>query len=101
MIRLIEPWAPFPDDANRVAFEQQLRREIGLGHVLEGIRAVAIARRFDRDDALFALETGGWAIVHLQRGQGAPTSPRWPSTRLFDTLEALEAQIAADAAEFA
>jgi hypothetical protein len=94
-----EPWGAFTDENMRVSFEAQLRREVGPGHLLDGIDVHAIARRYDRDDVLFALDRGGWAIVHLAWGETSH-DPRWPTTSLFATKDDVDARIAADASEF-
>lgn len=41
----------------------------------------------DTDDALFALDDGRVAEVHLTWRQGTEPDPRWPFTALFPSLE--------------
>ena len=95
-----EPWVDFVADAHRTRFEEELGRETAPSHVLSGAEVRAVARREDRDDVLFSLTDGRWAIVHLTWSGRRETEPHWPRTQLFETWEAVEAQLANDAAEY-
>lgn len=63
-----EAW---PANWRAVTLEEQaglaraLARELPLGHRLEGVSAIAIARRADQDDVLYRLSDGRFASVHL------------------------------------
>jgi len=91
----LEPWVAMGDldwDAEKRAdysagWERQLVREVGPQHVLFGRTAKLIARRFDRDDALFALETGEVAEVHLTWSKGQEPDPKWPGASIFSSLD--------------
>jgi hypothetical protein len=61
----------------------QLRTEVGIGHTLKGINVRLIALRGASDDALFQLDDGRVAEVHLTWRQSAETDPRWPRTTIF------------------
>jgi hypothetical protein len=71
----------------------ELYREIGANHALNGKKVSAVARRQDCDDILFLFEgEAGCAVVHLTyRGKIEP-DPRWPSTEIFVSLEAWRLQ---------
>jgi hypothetical protein len=91
----LEPWAAIADldwDEGKKAdycagWEGQLAREVGPMHILHTRAAKLIARRFDTDDALFQLETGEVAEVHLTWSRGQEPDPRWPGAAIFPTLE--------------
>lgn len=68
-------------------WEQQLAIEVGPQHILRGLTATLIARRFDGDDALFRLDDGRVAEVHLTWKKSEELDPRWPSTGIFSSLE--------------
>lgn len=95
--QLRAPWLPLGDDG--ATFATELKREVTLGHVFHGWSAVrAIARREDRDDVLFVVDTM-LAVVHLTYA-GREDDPRWPYTDLFASWdEFLATRLAADVAE--
>jgi hypothetical protein len=97
--RLTEPWYLIDAQPERSAMEQQLRRELTPGHLLHGERFRAVGRRQDRDDVLFALDSG-WAIVHLCWTSGPSADPRWPKSWVFSGFDELQQRIAADIREF-
>ena len=81
-----EPWRPIASSKAGIALEAELRRELAGGHPLFGMPAIAIARRQDQDDVLFALPDGRVAEVHLTwRGQPEP-DPRWPYTTIYQSV---------------
>jgi hypothetical protein len=95
-----EPWyaVPIEHDAGTVA---ELHQEMCPGHVLSGRFVQAVGRRQDRDDVLFYLGEAipQFAVVHLTYAR--ETRPEWPSTSLFDTLDAwIEQCMIPDAEEF-
>lgn len=92
---LAEPWrSTEPDEA--IVLERELAIEIGPGHPLAGIPARALGRRDDRDDVLFELGPGGWAIVHLTFRQSQEQDVRWPRSERFGSLEDLLTRIRQD-----
>jgi hypothetical protein len=79
----LEPWRPLPQTDDALA--QELHRECSMQHVLYGVKVIAVARRTDCDDVLFAATdpSGSLAVVHLTwRGLVEP-DPRWPSTTFY------------------
>ena len=95
------PWWPIPaeQDAGTVA---ELQREMPAGHVLFGRTVQAVGRRQDCDDVLFYLgeSVPQFAVVHLTYAR--ETRPEWPSTALFDTLDAwIQQCMIPDAEDFA
>jgi hypothetical protein len=82
-IEWLDPWYP-TDQAGLV---EQLRAEMGPGHILETEPEIrAVARRDDSDDALFALADGRVAEVHLTWRRSRETDSRWPLTAIFGSL---------------
>jgi hypothetical protein len=83
----LEPWSELDNEDERKSLENQLVREVGPKHVLFGQRPKLVARRYDRDDALFLLDDGRLADVHLTWRRDMEPDPRWPSCGLFDSIE--------------
>lgn len=86
-----KPWeiveeAPESTDSRR-AWENELQCEIGPKHCLFGHQVKLIGRRYDTDDALFLLEDGRVAEVHLTWSGQQEFDPQWPGTTIFATLE--------------
>jgi hypothetical protein len=89
------------DESFLLSWEEELARETGPGHPLYRIPAKLIARRFDCDDALFELEDGRVAMVHVTWSQRQERDPRWPETRIYASLQAWEQEgLAADHADW-
>jgi hypothetical protein len=89
--RLERPYEPLSaEQAER--FVEELRGEVGEGHVLHGVEVQFLARRAGYDDFLgFApgLEAP-WVGVHLTwlyARHGKAENPPWPSTFLYASLE--------------
>src|SRR5262245_31978553 len=79
------PWRRLP--AQRTAFfEQELARELGGDHALQGKISKAVAVTGESDDVLFKLREGTFAQVHLTFTQNALERPGWPSFRVSDSL---------------
>lgn len=102
----LTPWEAVEDGAEtqgiRAGFEDELRREVGPGHVLQGLNARLIGRRYDRDTALFLLDDGRIARVHLTWRQDTENDPRWPDTTIYvGAQDWQERGLAADHAEWA
>lgn len=89
----LEPWEPVGEEMTaesqsvREAWERELRTEVAPGHVLYGLDAKLIARRYDCDDGLYRLEDGRVARVHLTWKQAQEIAPRWPETTIYPSLE--------------
>ncbi len=71
----LEPWYPVTDAAVCEGLAAQLAIELGKKHVLFGARATLLARRDDTDDALFLLEDGRVAEVHMTWRKSAEPVP--------------------------
>jgi len=85
MDAFLEPWEEAADDAQRRHFETELQSELAEGHVLFGRQVTMLAQRVDRDDVLFEIDGGPRvAVVHLT--YSAETSPRYPMTKLYESL---------------
>jgi hypothetical protein len=86
--------------AGRERVENELRREVGKGHVLYGIDVDAVAACNGHcDDVLFALKDGRYALVHLSYPGSAPDRPPWPGTDIFEGWEHAAAYVEAHADE--
>jgi hypothetical protein len=98
---LVDPWMDLrgggtDEAAERDRIVEELRAEVASGHSLHRLELTAVGRLTPRDDFLFRLADGRWAIVHLTWTR--PETPPWPATRLFDSVEALEEALLADSA---
>ena len=86
---LPEPWETV-EDADmaeyRHAWEVELVCELGPGHLLFGQTPRLICRRLDCDDALFQLEDGRVAEVHLTWSGRREANSVLPETRIFSSL---------------
>lgn len=98
-MKLTEPWQLIGNSFMAAELLAELRREVSKTHPLASHEPRPIARRYDRDDVLFALEAGGWAIVHLTWRRAVEPDQSWPLTQFFDTEAELQDQIARDGAE--
>jgi hypothetical protein len=91
-ISWITPWEPVRPKMRHGA-ESNLDKEVGPGHQLYKLRAVAIAHRTDNDDVLFFLPDGSkpLAVVHLTWSLTAHDSryytPDFPWTVLYSSRE--------------
>jgi hypothetical protein len=82
----LEPWTPMEHSNERSAIEGELERELNEAHPLFGLSAVALARRHDQDDVLFEIDEGRVAEVHLTWRSGRESDPRWPSTKIYESV---------------
>jgi hypothetical protein len=95
-LELQNPWRDISSDEGnnphaRQRLVDELRRELGPGHLLESRAAEAVAYRGDRDDVLFRLDGDEWAIVHLSYPDERETDPAWPSVEVIgDATEVFE-----------
>ena len=78
-------WYSIDSASEREWAEDELRQELCPEHVLYGLEATAVGRRWRRDDVLFRLSDGRFAQVHLTRRPEA--HPRWPDTQTYATFE--------------
>ena len=78
-------WYEITSESERCELDEELRREVCPEHPLYGIESLAVGRRYRRDDVLFRLGDGRYAQVHLTRRK--ETSPDWPSTDIYDSLD--------------
>jgi hypothetical protein len=91
----LEPWVAIADldwEAEKardycIAWEEQLKREVGPHHALFGKAASLLARRFDTDDALFQLEGPEVEEVHLTWSRRMETDPKSPQAAICRSLE--------------
>jgi len=96
---LVDPWVDLrgggPEvEAQRERFEAELRAEVGDGHPLQGAKATLVGRSSAKDDFLFRLGDGRWAVVHLTWQR--PDRPPWPATKFFGTARDVEAALTAE-----
>lgn len=83
-----KPWHLVNPDMAASA-EAQLCAEIGPQHILFNLKeeAVAIAKRQDQDDVLYALDDGRFAIVHLTYSLKPEPNPNYPDTQIFSAYQ--------------
>jgi hypothetical protein len=80
----LQPWATVAAEGEDLV--RELRCELSDRHLLFGVPVVAVARRTDCDDVLFATADPckPLAVVHLTwRGVTEPDA-RWPRTKLYE-----------------
>ena len=70
---------------SRIRLGSALRRQMGIGHVLEGQSVSAIARESGGDTVLFQLQDGRVALVHLTWQKEAEA--QWPSAAIYDSAD--------------
>ncbi|MBR0720041.1 hypothetical protein [Bradyrhizobium manausense] len=81
-----DPWYAVVDEHVCKACEDELRKETGPEHPLWNSDLRLIARRSDRDDALFLVSDGRVAEVHLTWSGKLERMP-WPRTAIFANLD--------------
>jgi len=88
MMTFPKGWHAPTDEKPGSGLVEQLYKEVGDGHILKGFKVQLVARRFNSDDAVFALADGRVAEVHMTWKKGGPeTSPRFPATTIFHDIE--------------
>lgn len=98
-VRLVEPWERLHSEV-RATLEQELLRELVVGHELFARPVRAVARRKDRDDVLFVIaQPEQLAVVHLTF-TGNPEQPPSPRTVTFDAAWRFVDRAIADAKEY-
>ena len=85
-IAFLEPWQALSAE-RRGLLEAEVAREVPPGHALSGRPMVALAARADQDDVLFEVPGLGYAVVHLAWSGHQASSPSWPQTRTFASLD--------------
>lgn len=80
----LDPWEPVTGSGD--PFVRELRRELSEGHALHGVPLVAVARRMECDEVLFATSDVDMplAVVHLTWRSQAESDPRWPHTATYE-----------------
>ena len=78
-------WYEVTGANERRELEEELARELCPSHVLYGVHATALGRRWRRDDVLFELGDGRFAQVHLTRRQ--ESNPGCPSTDIYNSFK--------------
>ena len=82
-----EGWHPVEVGKVRTAWEDELRLEVGPKHVLWQQQARLIARRHDQDDALFELQGGRIAEVHLTWRRAREPHEKMPGALIFPSVD--------------
>jgi hypothetical protein len=77
-------WYEVTSETEKRWLEDELVSELSPGHVLYGVAAAALGRRWRRDDVLFRLPDGRCARLHLTRRK--ESNPAWPSTDIFESF---------------
>jgi hypothetical protein len=74
--------------AHAANLEDELRKEVAVGHPLHLLRIRAIAQRSDTDDVLFEVSSPHfrYAVVHLTWSGEPQRDPRSPDTETFPTF---------------
>jgi hypothetical protein len=85
--RLPEDWFEPEEELFRQNLEAELRREVGEGHVLRGLGVRLLAQYGPSDDALFGLDDGRVAQVHLTWSGSPEPIPQVPITSIFKNIE--------------
>ncbi|HTN04160.1 MAG TPA: hypothetical protein VL132_19875 [Planctomycetaceae bacterium] len=94
--QFLEPWHA----ESAPEFAAELQRELVPGHVLFGAPVMAVARRQDCDDVLFAIRDGTERMAEVHLTWHRETDPRWPRTVLFPSMEAWMESMRSDHDEF-
>jgi hypothetical protein len=94
---LVDPWWDLrggtpEDEAERERITRELGTEVSPGHVLHGKTFQVVGRCWARDDVLLRLADGKWALVHLT--YSGRESPPFPSTRILESVQAVERELA-------
>ena len=86
-IEWLEPWQRL--EGSSEGFVGELQKEISPQHVLHGLTVVAVARRIDCDDVLFATVDPAMllAVVHLTWAGRMESDRRWPHTTGYKSWE--------------
>jgi hypothetical protein len=79
----VSPWERLTESGE--ALVNELQKELPHQHILYGVPVMALARRIDCIDVLFAIDDPSkpLAVVHLTWTGKAETDPLWPTTTLY------------------
>ena len=82
----LEPWDKLHTEAS--SLENELYKEVGTSHILNGKRATAIGRCYDCDDVLFEVHDAEfkYAVVHLTYSTKREENPIFPCTTIYMDL---------------
>jgi hypothetical protein len=80
---VVVPWKLFEDKARADDLSVRREREVPLGHVLFGLKLMAVATRTDQDDVLFEIEGGKMPLAVVHMIWRKETDPRRAAARLF------------------
>ena len=75
---------------NGVALIEELQKEMGEAHLLFGKSITVIAKRKDVDDVLYEVsseEGMSYAVVHLTWKGSKESDPKWPTAKLYRSLD--------------
>jgi hypothetical protein len=100
-IHFLEPW--YKLELGNLDLEKELYTEVSKSHILFGKKLNAIAKRSDKDDALFELidSENKFAVVHLTWARKEESNSKYPQTRIFkDWLDLYNNCIVPDHNEF-
>jgi hypothetical protein len=100
-IEWLKPWERLQGSGE--AFVNELQTELPYDHALHGVAVVAVARRIDCDDVLFATADPAkpLAVVHLTWAGRTEGDARWPTTTLFhDWQDWVERRLLPDHREY-
>jgi hypothetical protein len=83
----LHPWQPL--STSGIGFVRELAKELSDRHALIGVPVVAVAKRSDCDDVLFATAdtTKPLAVVHLTWSGHAEPDPTWPFTTIYKSWQ--------------
>jgi hypothetical protein len=100
-IHFTDPWHTV-DDSQVQALDAELQRELSPEHLLFGQPVSAVARRRDCDDVLFRFGRSPerYAVVHLTGAGKRETSSKWPTTKIYASLDQFVEKMRQDSIEF-
>ncbi len=78
-------WYAVTSETERRELEDELAQELCSGHILFGVRVVAMGRRWRCDDVLFRLEDGRYAQLHLTRRKESNST--FPTTDIYASFD--------------
>ena len=82
-----------PDDVEHLsALRDELKQEIGVGHVLDGEPFDVLARFAGADEILLRLTGGRFAIVHPTWSR-RPEPPQWPTVVVCADVDAAQIEV--------
>jgi hypothetical protein len=81
-------WQPITNDVERQFLSSELMTELHAAHPLAGLVVMAVARRIDSDNVLFAVRGSPsyLAVVHLTFAE--EHSPNYPAFQVYASIDA-------------